>query len=1353
MNSSHAQAMGSGRRAGRRKKVLSILGVGVFTGTLLLMQTPSFSLDGSDADAAGIEVAADAPAPAVANPSAAGTALTAGTETADSADQAAGAAPKPETPAASVSPQKSPSSSSKSQSGSDRGVNDANVHQFGDTGALNVHGQEMQVKRIDCVDGETVKAHVAWEIQAKPLAISSDHVQTSGRGVSIAVPSVIDADSLKLTLEYSQTLKPPTVRYPELKPSDITPPPSWFADFLRKKEGAEVSYTTGERYYEDAAYSLANDVGEYLKNEYEGGSISYDEIGSRYKELTEWNGYQALKSSHHWNVDTRSMDDGIFTLNKLDKNIPIIPVSKYSELPGGDFWAQDGEYEWPAEEKVTVPYEIVHRTATFKLASDGSVVTDFQDTTFNNDHPDPDMYDSDIETYTDALESLATRAQLAREAAFDSSSDANADERALYRNLAAPYKGQLAELESGKDWNNLTPADMGTQGYNFVHYYMMRPQGVTTIKLEGDVILKENGEVNSSVVGAQELLDQLEKNKKASFALPLRATNVVWKCSQEGGGSGSYEEGCQSLSDYWWGDHSGLPQYSLTDSTINNQLIDNNTESGLKTNAQAPATGRRCNVTKDEMVDENGASHINYGTILGDEPGLDQQTFRIYEDTKLAEYPLSLNWLRGFVHKDGSYIPTEEEKAQIKAAYGYFSVGDEYARTFSLHYNPAIVYLVSSLYSFRTSDLSLNGEEGFELPPWQFYEAYNVLAGQVNPDGTHPTKYMLKIRDYITGDYVKDENGKDLLIDKYITYTHNGLEDGCDQALAVVKLSYDAEKCGVFLGKSLISGVKTDSGDYDLTAQLRVPAGDADGQNYRFIVYKPLKSPADPIVGDDGVSTPVVNWGDKPISATELYGFATAFPTGGSAAAGSAAGGDGTTAGDAGGSGEAGAGTGAGATNASAGSGGAADAAAAAGALAPPSDADWCRALTASGSGREFAIVDRRVATGSAASAMEKIDPAHLWTCSVKVDGTVDWRETTQPWAWDVYSSDTAGVLQAHAADEHLYFVTEIPSSAAQHGMGLLYHGDGVVKAVEDKDGGYTFASETGTPLTTAPASATRAGTTFSYPFHWGARPERITLAAINAPLEWEFTLNKVNGDTGAEDVAYTEGNGTDAAEKTVPKWPSRAFMGGAIFGIWSPNQHDPAFGKSAPAPGDNQDGAAANPVCMDGENAVSPEQLNHPLQAVIYLDTAGNDVTPAAGAPAPANATAYYFMTCKTSPTGANPGELLHFTGLRESSYVWRELKAPPNYAIAAEQAGYNVVRAPSVNAQLNKAVPMFEASYQYELPYNVMARNYSVYTLPQTGGTGTLPLIVVGLGLMAVALLAATYRRRAATYRRRGR
>ena len=48
---------------------------------------------------------------------------------------------------------------------------------------------------------------------------------------------------------------------------------------------------------------------------------------------------------------------------------------------------------------------------------------------------------------------------------------------------------------------------------------------------------------------------------KAEMYLPVFVKNGLWKCSQEGGVPGSYEEGCQTLAEYPWGRIVDLPNY------------------------------------------------------------------------------------------------------------------------------------------------------------------------------------------------------------------------------------------------------------------------------------------------------------------------------------------------------------------------------------------------------------------------------------------------------------------------------------------------------------------------------------------------------------------------------------------------------------------------------------------------------------------------------------------------------------------------------------------------------------------------------------------------------------------------
>ncbi|QDZ43208.1 hypothetical protein [Corynebacterium sp. sy039] len=45
--------------------------------------------------------------------------------------------------------------------------------------------------------------------------------------------------------------------------------------------------------------------------------------------------------------------------------------------------------------------------------------------------------------------------------------------------------------------------------------------------------------------------------------IPIRADNMLWKCSAEGGGPGSAEEGCQNLKNYPWARSAELPPVSI----------------------------------------------------------------------------------------------------------------------------------------------------------------------------------------------------------------------------------------------------------------------------------------------------------------------------------------------------------------------------------------------------------------------------------------------------------------------------------------------------------------------------------------------------------------------------------------------------------------------------------------------------------------------------------------------------------------------------------------------------------------------------------------------------------------------
>lgn len=165
------------------------------------------------------------------------------------------------------------------------------------------------------------------------------------------------------------------------------------------------------------------------------------------------------------------------------------------------------------------------------------------------------------------------------------------------------------------------------QPYDLILFDTPARPGVTTLKLTGTV-----------------------KTQIDSTFLPIRVRDSMWKCSQEGGGNGSYEEGCQSLAEFEWGRISDpLPEYSLTDTTVNQNLKANYNGHGLMGSNQ-------CRVTADL------GRFSNRGLVL-DRIGTD-------------------------------FIEVGAEDAY---SLSHSSFANAYANQFSLHANPTVNYLLPGL--------------------------------------------------------------------------------------------------------------------------------------------------------------------------------------------------------------------------------------------------------------------------------------------------------------------------------------------------------------------------------------------------------------------------------------------------------------------------------------------------------------------------------------------------------------------------------------------------------------------------------------------------------------------------------
>lgn len=107
--------------------------------------------------------------------------------------------------------------------------------------------------------------------------------------------------------------------------------------------------------------------------------------------------------------------------------------------------------------------------------------------------------------------------------------------------------------------------------YQYISIPSGKYQGIANLTIKGDVKVDPDVE---------------------EFYLPIKAETKRWKCSEESNLSGSYEEGCQSLKEYFWGRTGKLPKYDINDKEVNAEIAANLTEHGLKGNGM-------CAITKD----------------------------------------------------------------------------------------------------------------------------------------------------------------------------------------------------------------------------------------------------------------------------------------------------------------------------------------------------------------------------------------------------------------------------------------------------------------------------------------------------------------------------------------------------------------------------------------------------------------------------------------------------------------------------------------------------------------------------------------------------------------------------------
>lgn len=212
--------------------------------------------------------------------------------------------------------------------------------------------------------------------------------------------------------------------------------------------------------------------------------------------------------------------------------------------------------------------------------------------------------------------------------------------------LIDPVSEELDQSEYGRSKN--------TDLYDFYSIPSFSGvQGIVTLKVSGDI--------------------KVDPNVDEAY-LPIKAENKLWRCSQEGGGAGSYEEGCQSLREYYWGRTGDLPKYDVNDKALNTELAKQYSSDGLSGNPM-------CSVTKN----------LGRKDMIGEDVEKRAMTPDYYDLYDKDRYEFLKNEGIEFIdeYKEPGYY-------RFKQKDPLYSIGDSYAKAMTLHKNPEVDYYVAA---------------------------------------------------------------------------------------------------------------------------------------------------------------------------------------------------------------------------------------------------------------------------------------------------------------------------------------------------------------------------------------------------------------------------------------------------------------------------------------------------------------------------------------------------------------------------------------------------------------------------------------------------------------------------------
>ena len=198
--------------------------------------------------------------------------------------------------------------------------------------------------------------------------------------------------------------------------------------------------------------------------------------------------------------------------------------------------------------------------------------------------------------------------------------------------------------------------------YNFLSIPSGFFAGLYTYTISGDV------EVDSDV---------------GEIYLPIRAEQKSWKCSQEGMTTGSYEEGCQDLKEYFWGRNGSLPFYDLDDPKVNADLARRNTADGLEGSPYCAVT--RETGLADKIGEDANPRNLNKFLDIRDYSArFDESYYKGIYDRLISEgYELE------------PYSPGKRDYEVLNDFNAVYSAAEMYSRQFTLHSNPSVDYYVA----------------------------------------------------------------------------------------------------------------------------------------------------------------------------------------------------------------------------------------------------------------------------------------------------------------------------------------------------------------------------------------------------------------------------------------------------------------------------------------------------------------------------------------------------------------------------------------------------------------------------------------------------------------------------------